>query len=698
MNSLRDLLRLILTGVAVSISCAAVVPAFAFQEDESKPLSIEALPERYAFVNGDWKKFQAHQWMKNGYAGGVEDFSAELESPEDLSVEAEGRALLDQKDYAGAVHLKKGDDVFANFDFKQFPKYYSSEGGVYYPFRIFRDPKLNQELELKIGKFEVEAGLLPKEGRPEIGFLYEHEYKDGAKSSLAWGTSREGATSRKTVPAWRQIHETVDNFTLKGRHEIAGVTLKADQGLELFRSRGKLYQQYLSTNAVATQRLIRIQNTEPTATMWTTNVAADKWFLKEKAHAESAYRFIYLKNRENENLKEFNPDLTPLVGGSEQKFNAWSNNSYGSNRAVLGFTGFPAKWFMVSGRVKGELEKYDGFSTYPSNVGNAAGAGPPNGIIDRTETSDTNHNSKRLGESISLRFKKIPRTAFYSDFELEQISMRIDEHRQSKAGETAASATEPFDRETVTWMPRLNWTLGVNYLPWNFLNSTTQFRYRTQENHYDDRSETPNDATHDFSSFFQNLRINTITASHRTTYRPWRWFETSFRYNLRYTDYLAFTEGMASNMVGNTTANIFTYDARLMSLKNFFVTGSFNEQFIKTKTPARNEKYNPATPAFTSNSSTWLISFDYTPQSKISVNTTTSYTRARNFVDFISKGLPLGSDFDRLGVATTLRLQIHKNVTIEPTVSVYNYTSNNRVEVGDYTAVVVSTGVKVNWG
>ncbi|MBI4353502.1 MAG: hypothetical protein HY593_06240, partial [Candidatus Omnitrophica bacterium] len=170
--------------VMLSFTANGLGPAYA-QGEKDFVVSLDPAA-RYSFVKGDEEKFRVHHWAKENFVGGVQDFSLKKENlAGDLSLFMEGHALVDENDLKGSLRLDRGELGFIRFDYEEFSRFYEGTGGVYRRFNALRVNELEEELELEIGRLAVEA-VLTFENFPELGFLYERRFKDGAKSRLTW--------------------------------------------------------------------------------------------------------------------------------------------------------------------------------------------------------------------------------------------------------------------------------------------------------------------------------------------------------------------------------------------------------------------------------------------------------------------------------------------------------------------------------
>lgn len=670
-------------------AAAGIHPSFAQAQEEE--LSVTFMPIRSILIDGDDQKFRAHHWMKDPYAGGISSLVFKHQGAAGMSVSGQGHALAGQNDLAAELLFKKESLGFFSVDFAQFPKYEDGTGGVYHLFGPLQVNETDKELTLEIGKLNLETGLtLP--GWPELSFLYEREFKDGAKSRLTWTAVREGAVTRNIGPSWQEVEEKVDLFALKAHHEAAGFQIQGQQRWEFVRSELFREERSLSTTTTASDKKIRRQDQAPEADLATTTLSGQRHFLNEKIFVSGGYRFAHMDNREFESLLEFNADGSPRnFSNPKQQVNARADNDYDTHTWVGNFVAAPCKWLSLGARMKSEVVKRESNASYPTDaVPNSAGGSIPNGIIDRTDVSLNDSKAVRWGEGFSLRFTGIPRTALYTELELEQGRVLLREDRKSLDGPDAgngASADEVFNRRTITHVQRGAVTVGGQTAPWTFLDLTAHFRYRRNNNDYDDQQETSPGASAARSAFIDGQVVETQEVATRLKWKPCRRFTPSLRYQLREEDYQTRVENELPVGTG-VTRHIYTFDVILEPLKDLLTTLSFSRQAAATATPARFAP-NANTPTFNANVNTWLASADYPLCPHVAVNGTLEYSRARNFNDFASTGLPLGADFDELDLTTALTWTLREGVSLTGRYGFYHYQPNSRVETGDYNAHVI---------
>ena len=663
-------------------------------EAAAPEVSLELVPLRQVFVHGDEGKFRAQHWMSEGAAGGVKQFSLDYTLPDGTQFTGEGHALIDQNDLGGAFSLKKEKLGFVNLDFSEFRKYFDNNGGVYRRFTDLQHVDVDRELTLDMGKLELETGLT-LEGWPELTFQYEHEFKQGTKSRLTWVGVTDEALMRKIAPSWQAIDEVVDVFALKAAHEVRGFALSGEQRWEFARSENLREEAALSTNNGYTtppEQKIRRQPQDPQAMLATTTLGVNRSFLEDKAFVSTGYHYAQLRSREVEHVQEYDRYGT-LTSYSypEQRMDSYASNKYHTHTWVGNLMVSPVQSLTVGTKLKAEVLRRNSNSSYPAvDSPNAAYGATPDSVLDHTEASITDNKAAKWGESFSIRYTGIPRAALYNELDLEQVRVLLREDRKSIDGPSAgnlSSATEVFNRETVTKIFRGVWTLGGQAAPWSFLNVTAQVRHRQSNIDYDDQRESAATTTAR-SAFFDGQNIATNEFATRWTLKPCRWFRPSFRYQLRGDKYATRAENEPIVKTG-MLSHIYTYDVTLQPREDLLTTVSFSQQQASTWTPARLTSDIPQLPAFKANVHTWLLSTEYTPTPTLVLTSALQYTGARNFNDYAALGIPYGADFDRVDVTTGIQWTFKENTKLEAEYGFYSYQPNRNAEFGGYEAHLI---------
>jgi hypothetical protein len=673
------------------IALAAGPASSSTAEASDADVSVTILPMRQAMVDGDAAKFRAHHWMTDGWAGGLKDVTSHFTLPDGTVITADGHAILNENDFGAEFSVKKDTLGYLAFDYEEFRKYFGHAGGAYRRFQSLQYVDTDKDLALDIGNFGFQTGLT-LEGWPELGFGYEREFKDGTKSRLTWTSVSELGESKKIGPSWQDIDEIVDVFEVNANHELAGFTLKGEQRWEFVRSENFRVEQQRTTNTSPQDGKIRTQDQAPEADVMTTTLEADRSFLNDKLHMTSGYHFAHINSREFETLIETNAAGIPMnFSNPEQKPNNRADNDYDSHTWVGSLLAGPWEGWSVGTKLKSEIIRREGYSTYNADTSPSSTTGSaPNGVLNRTEVSLNDSKAVRWGEAATLRFTGIPRTALYTELELEQSRVLMREDRTSIDGPDTGigtSANEIFNRETVADVRRGTVTMGGRVAPVNALDLTAHVRRRISDNDYDDQRESTASGTA-LSAFLDSQNVHTDEFATRATYRPCGWFRTSARYQFRDDDY--YTRFEAQDTVeAELLSHIYTVDVTLQPHRTVATTASFSRQNLVTTTPARLSGTASNIPAFHADVNSLMLSADYQPVPRLTWTNSVLHSWADNFNDFAETGLPFGLTFDRTDFSTGVTLAVTDQTSVGATYALYTYTPDDNAEFGDYTAHVL---------
>ncbi|MCG3176667.1 MAG: hypothetical protein MOGMAGMI_01625 [Candidatus Omnitrophica bacterium] len=682
-----------LRTIAVAVLAAMVTAPALAGDSNNISWSVVTEPARVAVVDGDTGRFRAQRWMDNGFAGGVSSFIAEGEPYKDVTVLAEGRAIADEGDYGLFLKLDHEDRGYVEMEFKQFRKYFDPTGGKYYPHVTLGTIEGPEDLTLDIGEFRVKAHA-KLDRLPDVTFTYEHEYRDGMKSRLTWAAVQEGGLSRNVSPSWQDVDETTDSFEVRLDDTLWGWDWFASQYWESYEGDYTRYERLISTNTTASQRKTRDQHQDPEADRIATQLGVERWFAKDRGFFSSGYRYSQIENSELENIFERNEaGVLTNFSNPKQIRDSYATNQFNSHTWVGHFLWSLTDALTAATKLKAEWIERDSSSLYAADASpNAAGGAAPNGIIDQTDASEVDNKVRNFGESFSLRYAGIPRTALFAEYETEQLRNWLTEDRQS------ASASEVFNRESIAHTWRNAVKAGINTSPWDPVKLTLQARQRWDDINYNNVRYTNPTTSGARSVFVDGQDITATDLSSKLTYRPCAWLIPSVRYQRSDQSYDTWGVPDDQNIIESRGITD-TYTADLTVLPDDRLSMTFSTSFQNgyVDTPAANSTSDAQSPRFNSDVWSWLGTADYRVNEAVTVDTLVRYSRADNFNDFTAIGLPYGSDYNEWEASLGLNWKVKPGLTVAPRYTLYGYNPNDMADTGRYTAHVVWVDCKIEW-
>lgn len=687
---LETLRKTLLTaGLAVVVTAG---PALA-GDGNNVNWTIVAEPARIVSVDGDTGRFSAQRWMDNGFAGGISEFEADATPYKDVTVLVQGRAIVDEDDYDLLVNINHEDRGFVEMHFKEFRKYYDSTGGKYYPFSQIGTIEGPDDLVLNIGEFKI-TGHAKLDRLPDVTLTYEHEYRDGMKSRLTWGAVQEGGLSRNVAPSWQDVDEATDSFEVRLDDTFKGFDWYVSQYWEFYEGDYTRYERNVSTNTTASQNKTRDQHQDPEADRISTQMGFERWFAKDKGFFSSGYRFSQIDNSELESIFERNSaGVITSFSNPKQIRDSYATNQFVSNTWVGHLLWTLNDSLTAATKVKTEWIERDSSSLYRADASpNAAGGATPNGEIDQTDASEVDNKVRNFGESFSVRYTGIPRTALFTEYETEQLRNWITEDRRS------ASTSEVFNRESIAHTWRNSVKAGLNSSPWEPIKVTLQARQRWDDINYNNLRFTEPTTSGARSVFIEGQDISSTDLSSKLTYRPCKWFIPSVRYQRSDISYDTWGVPDDQNIIESRgLTDTYTADLTILPDDRLSLTLSTSFQDSYIITPASASTSAAQAPRFNSDVWSWMGTADYQVSDKVSVDTLVRYSRADNYNDFTSIGLPYGSDYNEWEASAGLSWKVRKDVTLRPRYTLYGYNPNDMADSGQYTAHVLWVDCKIEW-
>jgi len=638
---------------------------------------------RYVTVKGDEKRFRQDWWIQDGWTGGLEEMTLERALGHDWKLHMDGRAIFDEEDYALRLEIVNPNVGFVRAGYEEFRKYYDDSGG-YYPFASgARSFSLWQDLHLDIGSVFIEAGLtLPNMPRLTLG--YEYKFKDGEKSMVEWGTAQRGSVQRNILPASKDINDRVHIVKLEMDHDIRNIHIGDQFRYERYEF-GAVRQDdtsWIVTNAAPAKSVTVNESYQHDAFFNTFYVDSH---LNEKIFWSLGYLFSTLNGDPGFSM---NTEVFPANGGtssSTDKF--WeilrasiSQDSHLWNaNAMLGpFFGKSTSFY---GGLQAEKTETKGFSD-----ANWTETGSP------TEAAviHSSNDKKWLEERIGVRFTKIPFTTLYAEGKWSQGDIALDEAWD------VVNPTEEFVRRTDTDVDRQDYRVGFSSSPFARMTLGGYYRRSQRDNEYnhlvDEVDGLPQTG---YSAFITGQRLTTDEVGARLTLRPCSKFNLSLKYQLVATDFeTSFASTNLSQQTGNFNSQVYSVSATVTPLSRLYLTGLLSCQNTRT---IGQDNGSAVVLTYHGNVYSSVAALGYALDDQTDLRAEYTFSRADNFEDNSSVGIPYGLDYKRHSVLVSLSRQLGKNVVGRLAYGFYDYDESSSASINDYTAHMGSASVAIRF-
>ncbi len=639
---------------------------------------------------GDREKFAEDHWVGNDVIGGVSDYSYINENKHGDSIVADGRVIAGNNDYSFDFDLKKEGFGSLLFEFKQFRKYYDGTGGYFgnfAPTPVSRTTysEINRDLFLDIGDLKVEA-VMSKDESTRGTFLYQLEYKKGAKSLTSWGSVTKGGTTRKILPTFLETMETVNKLEMKIEHTTpSGIEVSAEQGYEKVRVANQKVNNRTLNLDTGLFSAVRYKYENLNSDIYTTIIRVSK-----ELGENTFFSIAALDNYNRSKTEEVITDESASAYNENHPLNPLS--IYQNIVSILPKLSFsPLKDLYMDAGLKWEWIKTRSTGTYNRMRGPTAPVGLD--LVDTASKLDDNH----LGEIIGLKYDGIRDVIFYADGELEQ-QLRNEDESQRAFG-PAPNASDNFSRDQNILSLNYDVTSGFKWYPIQKANITAEFKYKHGTRDYTFLSTTKaGDAVGGYRGFLDEIEYTSYKPLIKFNYKPLRWLACNFNYCLDTTIYGVRTPAAEATEKARYLANIYSVGATLTPKEYLYMTIFYQYKQSSTETQANgNGGSVERVPTYNASFKTLSASCGYSPVKSYTITGSYSFSNANNFNDFVNIGLPLGLDNFLQDASLGIEKKIRNDCSVEFKYDYMQYHEDSNGGIDNYEAHLFYTALKMKF-
>ncbi len=648
----------------------------------------------FADVSGNKSKFREDTWTRDGWTGGIGEFDWHRPISKDTEFSLSGRGVIDQRDYDLHLDVTKRDFGFVRMGFTQYPKYYDSAGG-YYP--RFSTPSFNlaNDPEMDIGHMTFDAGLtLPD--LPKITFGYEHQYKDGNKSMLEWGSVTQtlpagsvyptGAVTKKIYPGFKAIDENVDIFKLNVDHSFGSLNLGDNFFYEKYDNATSLMDAS-AVNLPANTASFRQTNEQFKHDLFSNTYHMDQ-HLNDKVYWSAGYLFTTMNGGGNYNVNNIYYGVAP--GGTDTKYNipvinmnehcnmGNVNLMFGPFKDLTGYVG------MQGEKTHSENFLLGNFATVATATDNRVAYA----VLDKKSTEET----------VGVRYTRIPYTTLYAEARFTQDNYGQDQNQTDLSGNAGNTYGAGIGTDTF----KQQYKAGFSTSPWARVNWTTQYMHRREEDNYGINYLTGGDAipANPYTGawgagYIRNLTFDTDDVSTKLALRPCSRVNVTLKYQMLSTD-------IKSQSINGTIPacqyyqNIYSMSATWTPINRLYVMGMVSYQ--DTLTSSYDNGSNTMIP-YRGNVYSVIGSIGYALDMKSDLDLQVNYSHSDNYVNngygpanlgTSQYGMPylVSYDLTNASIGWKRRLNDHSNVGVR-----FGFVNNSDPSSGginDYSAYIAT--------
>ncbi|MEI7998152.1 MAG: hypothetical protein WCH62_01420, partial [Candidatus Omnitrophota bacterium] len=255
-----------------------------------------------------------------------------------------------------------------------------------------------------------------------------------------------------------------------------------------------------------------------------------------------------------------------------------------------------------------------------------------------------------VGEHVALRYSGIKHTTLYTEVEFKQGRNTVNDVYMN------STSSEFLSRLNRT--QNASWTAGGRIVPNRFLTFTTQVKAHNNVDNYDNIKDTLSGTTGRIL-LYNYIRNKGVDETSTLTWKPYRWIQNSFRYQLSNTVYNLYAKVPSSSSLDYNKSKQFmgqyTYEITVQPIDPVILMLSYThaQSYIRTYLASNPDSANyndtPYIPPFNSGYNSWFFSSSYSPTDNLTFINTASYTLSSNYNN-VTNSIPFGSSFKELNL------------------------------------------------
>ncbi|MBK9138779.1 MAG: hypothetical protein IPM17_08465 [Verrucomicrobia bacterium] len=639
-------------------------------------------------ITGNERKFREHNWITDGFAGGLQEFTWRETLPDGTLFKADGRALGGNEDYRLRLSLERPGQGFVRAGFTQFRRWYDDAGGWYAPFTTspFR---LGEDLYTDTTRAWFDVGL-DRPGWPRLQVGYEYQQRDGTKAITQWGPVSDFATgeTKAIYPAAKSFDETVHLIKADLAHTLLGVRVEDSFQLEFYdRTSNRRVADAASASDSGPDVITRFQDAADHRRL--ANTFRLERLVREGVLLTGGYRYADLDGGAGFSMETFlpsDPALGPFVGDVATDIVLRQQSHVANGNAQLG----PWANFTLTAGAQAEWLRQQGFGRATIS----GFASPFESSLDR----------QTVQELATLRYTGLPFTVVYAEARLEQQAIGQFEDRRIDDG---FDDDRDFLRDTDATVDGFDARAGITISPWQRVALSAGYRYRERSVDYDHRADTDGSLTpgNGYPAFIRAHDFTGEEMEARLVFRANRWLKTTLKFQVvaseSYTD--------TPSVIAQGTGDVFTggrwqsgnYDAHVIS---FSATVAPWRRLVLTPlvsyAPSRLSTAGAEAvglPEYAGDIVSVICGASFVLDSRTDLTASYGFSTADFARAASTDYLPLGIEYDRHALTAGLRRRFTDRVSGTLDYGFFAYSEPISGGAADYTAHGVFAGVSVRF-
>lgn len=636
---------------------------------------------RYITVDGNEGMFREHTGLREGWGGGLTEFSLREEVDPQTVVTAEGRVLGGDDDYRVQLGVTRRDRGHLRAGYAEWRSYSDDTGWYYAPWGL-PAPRLGRDdVSVTYRQAWFEAGLRRPDW-PELTLRYDYRSREGelATTQLGGVTGPDGGT-KSIFPNLQSVDEELQEVTLLVRADAWTVNVENEARLEWWNNRTRRANVEQATPPLDFGQDIRNNQQHWQAA---NALMLDKR-LKDWLYVSGGYLYSHLEGQGFFSLGSFlpsDPSLPPSVDVTAEDITLRRESHIFNANTLLG----PWRDVHVHAGVQGEWTRREGFAG-----GNQFGL-----PIQYDSNSDRAATEGNLG----VRYTGLPWTVLWA-----QGRLLGETYDYFEEGLTDGATEFLRDSDATGRLGEVR--TGFTLSPWQPVSLQAAYRYRDRSMDFDHPRDL--DLTwqgNGYPAFILSRDAVTHGVDVRLTSRPLSWLRATLKWGLTSTDYE--TETMAATNIFFVPERVYpggalqaaTYDVQ--SLQAGFVITRWARLYLAptyiystSRTRSALDGY-PMIADYEGDTHTVLATATFALSEKMDLLASYLFSVTDYSQDNL-EGLPLGLEYTRHAVTAGFTRRMRRNVTASLQYAFWTYDEPTRGGATDYTAHGLFASARWQW-
>lgn len=693
-----------LLGVSVAVSTLASAA-----ETNAPPAAPAPLTQEEMFEGGkepqpvNWVEFsmgglitsgnkaQAQQGLQSvaGPYGGISDFHYQRQLDKSTLLTADGRALLNERDYKLDLGLTREKLGYVRFGYSEFRTWYNGDGGFYPPSGAWY-PLPGDALSLDRGRIMFETGLR-LEKVPNITFKYSHDFREGDKSSTIWGYTHPagGTLVRGLSPSFYDIDEKRDAFQLDVNHHIKATSFGAGLSYETGSLNNALKITQFPGEAIQ-QKVTDRQGTS--YDMFNVHAFTETW-LKQNLMFSTGYSYSDLDN-DFSGSRIYGPDFdAPYAPNTQNGFGYYGlhgSSHLRENVIHLNLMSRLSQYLSITPSLRAQIRNLDA---------NSSGTETLSDFTPTPFSADSSRDDFDVRERLDVSYSGVTNWVFNVRGEWTEGQGDLTEN--GGIGPVNGIGVPPIQRQTDDNRFLQKYSVNIRWYPLRRVAANIGGYYRLSSYDYDHHLDsTPNDSTspNRYPAYLVAQSIQTYDANVGITLRPWQNVSLITRYEFQSSTYHTKPDpisGLGDAESSDMTSHIISQNVGWTPWSRLSLQAGLNYVLSDTRSPVSDS----TSAVLKAQNNYWLMNFfsSLVLDDKTDLNVNFYYYRANDYANNSAFGVPYGPGAEDYGITAAIVRRLSKAVRLNLKYGFYHSLDEPSGGHKDYQAQFVSASVQLRF-